>query len=339
MGSAIAEPLCRGRLRVQPEDFQVREQLGFAPGGGGEHLWLHLRKTGVNTMDLALALAKLARLPVRTVGYSGLKDRHAVTEQWFSLHLPGKADPDLSALPAGVELLETQRHSRKLNRGTHRSNAFRLVIRDLTGARDLLPAHLEKMRHDGVPNYFGEQRFGHADNNFHRGAAWLSGEGEAPRKSSLRGFWLSAVRSKLFNEVLAERQRLGLWNQLLAGDILQPENSRGLFREEDEPLAAQRLAAIDVHPTGPLPGAGGMAPSLACAELEQRVLAPYQLLIDGLAREGVEAARRATRLVVTDLDWQLDETSLTVSFSLPSGAFATTVLSTFLEWSEHVAGL
>src|SRR5690554_3957793 len=90
MNTAIAEPLCRGRLRVQPEDFQVREQLGFAPGGGGEHLWLHLRKTGVNTMDLALALAKLARLPVRTVGYSGLKDRHAVTEQWFSLHLPGK---------------------------------------------------------------------------------------------------------------------------------------------------------------------------------------------------------------------------------------------------------
>lgn len=339
MRAVLPHELLRGRLRVQPEDFQVREQLGFEPGGGGEHLWLQLRKTNINTTDLALALAKLARLPRRRVGYSGLKDRHAVTEQWFSLHLPGQADPDLSGLSAGAELLQKQRHSRKLNRGTHRSNTFRLVIRDLSGDLDSLPARLEQIRQDGVANYFGEQRFGHDDNNFRQGAAWLTGQGEAPRKPSLRGFWLSAVRSKLFNEVLAERQRLGLWNQLMPGDLLQPVSSRGLFREEDEPLAAQRLAAIEVHPTAPLPGAGGMPPSLACAELEQRVLAPHQALIEGLVREGVEAARRATRLMVTDLDWQLDGTVLTLSFSLPSGAFATTVLSTFLDWSEHVAGL
>ena len=332
----MTETRCQGLLRQAPEDFQVREQLGFEPGGGGEHLWLHLRKTGMNTMDLALTLAKLARLPVRSVGYSGLKDRHAVTEQWFSLHLPGKDDPDLGKLPAGVELLRAVRHSRKLNRGTHRSNAFTIVVRALSGAVDTLPEQLERIRRDGVPNYFGEQRFGHQDNNFRRAVAWLNGEGEGPRKSSLRGLWLSAVRSRLFNDVLAERERLGIWNQFLAGDLLQPEGSRGLFREEDEPLAAQRVSAGEVHPTAPLPGAGGMASSSACAELEQRVLAPHQTLIAALAREGVEAARRATRLPVADLSWQLDDERLTLSFSLPAGAFATTVLATFLDWNEHV---
>ncbi|MCC1495571.1 tRNA pseudouridine(13) synthase TruD [Alcanivorax sp. 1008] len=333
----MTEVCCQGILRQAPQDFQVREQLGFEPGGGGEHLWLHLRKTGVNTMDLALALAKLARLPVRSVGYSGLKDRHAVTEQWFSLHLPGKSDPDLTALPAGVELLQAVRHSRKLNRGTHRSNAFSIVVRELSGAVESLPEKLEQIRRDGVPNYFGEQRFGHQDNNFRRAAAWLNGEGEAPRKSSLRGLWLSVVRSKLFNEVLAERHRLGLWNQLVDGDLLQPEGSRGLFRAEDEPQAAQRIASGEVHPTAPLPGAGGMASSSACAELELRVLQPHQALIEALAKEGVEAARRSTRLPVTDLYWQLEGNALRLSFSLPAGAFATTVLANFLDWNEHVA--
>jgi tRNA pseudouridine13 synthase len=333
----MTEPCCRGLLRASPQDFQVREQLGFAPGGGGEHLWLHLRKTGWNTMDLTQALAKLAGLPLRAVGFSGLKDRHAVTEQWFSLHLPGKSDPDLSRLPEGVELLEAVRHHRKLNRGTHRSNAFRIVVRDLDGDLEALPGHFQRIVQRGVPNYFGEQRFGREDNNVRRGAAWLCGEGEAPRKPALRSLWLSAVRSRLFNEVLAERERRGVWDQLLDGDVLQPEGSRGLFHAADEPLAAARLAAGEVHPTAPLPGVGGMASSAACAALEHEVLAPQQALIDGLIREGVEAARRATRLPVTDFVWQRDGTTLTLLFSLPAGAFATTVLATFLDWNEHVA--
>jgi tRNA pseudouridine13 synthase len=333
----MTEPCCRGKLRVSPQDFQVRELLVFAPGGGGEHLWLHLRKTGWNTLDVAMVLAKLAGLPVRAVGYSGLKDRQAVTEQWFSLHLPGKVDPDLSRLPEGIELLEAVRHHRKLNRGTHRSNAFRIVVRDLAGDSEALADHFECIRRRGVPNYFGEQRFGRDDNNFRRAEQWLAGQGEAPRKPALRGLWLSAARSRLFNEVLAERERRGVWDQLLEGDVLQPEASRGLFLAADEPDAVSRIAAGEVHPTAPLPGAGGMASSAACAALEAEVLAPWQTLIDGLMREGVEAARRATRLPVSDFHWQRDGTSLTLSFSLPAGAFATTVLATFLDWNEHVA--
>jgi tRNA pseudouridine13 synthase len=240
-------------------------------------------------------------------------------------------------LPEGIECLQRVRHHRKLNRGTHRSNTFRLVVRELSGDLSGLSTRLEAIRDQGVPNYFGEQRFGREDSNFLRAAAWLQGQGDAPRKQALRGLWLSAARSKLFNEVLAERERLGVWNRLLPGDILQPEGRRGLFLAEDEPLAAQRIAAQEVHPTAPLPGVGGMASSLACAELEQRVLAPHAALIEGLERERIDAARRATRLLVSELEWQQQGSDLTLTFSLPAGAFATTVLATFLDWNDHVA--
>ena len=206
-------PVGQGLLRASPEDFQVREVMTVVPEGQGEHLWLHLRKRGLNTADLALALARLARLPLRAVGYSGLKDRVAVTDQWFSLHLPGKADPQLDDLPEGVTLLAAARHSRKLNRGTHRANRFELVIRDLEADPALLRQRLDAVAAQGVPNYLGEQRFGRHGDNFSRARDWLLGQGEAPRKPALRSLWLSAVRSELFNQVLAERVRQSCWNE------------------------------------------------------------------------------------------------------------------------------
>jgi tRNA pseudouridine13 synthase len=260
------------------------------------------------------------------VGYSGLKDRHAVAEQWFSIHLPGRPDPVLEPAPAGIRVLERVRHSRKLNRGTHGANHFRLVLSELRGDERQLRERLGRIRDDGVPNYFGPQRFGHGGGNWDRGRAWLAGAGEAPRKRHLRGLWLSAVRSRLFNEVLAERVRRECWNRPLAGDILQPQDSRGLFAETDEPRAAARMRAGEIHPTAPLPGVGGMASSRACRELEDAVLGPYSAEVAGLVREGTQASRRSTRLMVSDLEWQLSDDRLVLAFSLPAGAFATAVL-------------
>lgn len=327
-------PVGQGLLRASPEDFQVREVMTVVPEGQGEHLWLHLRKRGLNTADLALALARLARLPLRAVGYSGLKDRVAVTDQWFSLHLPGKPDPQLDDLPEGVTLLAAARHSRKLNRGTHRANRFELVIRDLEADPALLQQRLDAVAAQGVPNYFGEQRFGRHGDNFSRARDWLLGQGEVPRKPALRGLWLSAVRSELFNQVLAERVRQGCWNRLLAGDILQPEGRRGLFPADEDVEAEARVNAGEVHPTAPMPGAAGMASSGGCAALEDTVLAPHAALIDALAQHKVDGARRATRLPVQDFSWQLPEEAgpgiLRLGMTLPAGAFATTVLAELL---------
>jgi tRNA pseudouridine13 synthase len=324
-------PVARGVLRATPEDFRVIEELGFEPDGEGEHLWLLVRKREWNTTDLALALAKLSKLPLRAVGYSGLKDRIAVTDQWFSLHLPGKADPDLSALPDGVTLLRAVRHRRKLNRGTHRFNHFDLYLRDLAGDTAALRERLDAVAREGVPNYFGEQRFGRGGDNASRASAWLLGQGEAPRKPALKSLWLSAVRSELFNQVLARRVQEHCWQRALGGDLLQPDGSRGLFLADEDSAAAERVRRGEVHPTAPMPGAGGMASSGACAALEQAVLAPHAALIEALAAQGVEAARRATRLPVRDLAADIHADGLHLRMTLPAGSFATTVLAELID--------
>lgn len=344
----ITEPAYTARLRTVPEDFQVSEVLGFQPGGGGEHLWLRLRKRGWNTEDVAMTLARQVGLPRRAVSFSGLKDRHAVTEQWFSLHLPGRDDVRLAGLPQGLDVIEQLRHGRKLQRGTHKRNQFQLRLRALRRRddeaftqtdQDRLAQRLQQLREQGMANYFGEQRFGHGGNNWLRGSAWLRGEGAPPRKRALRSLWLSAVRSQLFNLVLAERQRLGVWNQLLPGDVLQPDGSGSLFHAAQADDAAARIAAGELHPTAPLPGVGGLAPQgLAvageCAALEQQLLAPHQPLLDALAGEQVAAQRRACRVLLKDLHWQWQSDDLLLDFSLPAGAFATSLLAHLVDWHD-----
>jgi len=333
---AHGAPLVEGWMRTEPEDFVVREQLSFVPGEGGEHLWLRIQKRLWNTMDVAQWLAKHAKLPLRAVGFSGLKDRRAVTEQWFSLHLPGKADPDFSQLPEGLVVLEQVRHGRKLNRGTHIANEFVLRLRQLTGELEAVPERLAAIASQGVPNYFGEQRFGRGGQNFPRAQAWLLGEGEAPRKVATRSLWLSAVRSELFNQVLAARVQDGSWNQLITGDVLQPEGSRGLFLSTDDERSAERLHNKEVNLTGPLVGTGGLEPVAASAEFEAQILAPHQPLIQALCELKMEAQRRSLRLLVSRLEWQLEDDLLTIVMQLPKGAFATTVLAELGNWQTAI---
>ncbi|GAA5128096.1 tRNA pseudouridine(13) synthase TruD [Alloalcanivorax gelatiniphagus] len=326
--AAHGGPAGTALLRVEAADFRVDEIMTVVPDGEGEHLWVEIEKTNWNTEDVALWLAKQAGVHRLAVGYGGLKDRRAVTRQWFSLHLPGKPDPEFEAAE-GLVIHRALRHRRKLNRGTHRGNAFQLRLRQVEADRERLESILLAVAGQGVPNYFGEQRFGRDGANWTRGRAWLLG-GEAPRKRTLRNFWLSAVRSGLFNAVLAERVREGVWDRLLDGDLLRPDGSRGLFSADDDANAAARVAAGEVHPTAPLPGRAGMASSAACERLEQRVLGPHGPLIAALGELGLEAERRATRLPVTGLEWHWAGDTLELALSLPTGAFATSVLAELL---------
>lgn len=319
-----------GIIKAVPEDFRVFEELDFVPDAGGEHLWLEIEKRNWNTEDVAVWLAKAAGIHRLAVGYSGLKDKQAVTRQWFSLWLPGKPTPVFD-WPAGLALRTASRHSRKLNRGTHRYNRFALTVSALQADAGLLAERLAQITDRGVPNYVGVQRMGRGGSNVDNARAWLRGEGEAPRKRTLRSLWLSALRSHLFNQVLAERVRLGVWDELLAGDILQPAGSRGLFRASDEPQAPTRLAAFEIHPTAPMPGLDVMPTEGAAAELENRLLAPFTAEIEGLQREGLETVRRATRLLASQLEWQLHGQALHLAFRLPAGAFATTLLNELIE--------
>ena len=324
---AHGEPLGRGRLRAQPADFQVEEQLGFAPDDEGDHLLLWVRKIDANTEWTARRLASLAGVPVSTVGYAGLKDRHAVTTQWFSVPRPRGDLPDWSALTAdGIEVLEVHPHRRKLRRGALTGNRFRIQVREVDLSPADLAARLESIRARGVPKSFGAQRFGHADGNLVRAQALFAGTaGRVPRHQ--RGLWLSAARSQIFNELLAERVRRDDWDRPQPGDCLQLDGCQSHFSvEQIDDALRERGARLDLHPSGPLWGAGTPLTRGAIRALEEAVAARFPGWPEGLAAFGLEQERRALRLPVRDLTAQTSDDGLELRFELPAGAYATVVL-------------
>jgi tRNA pseudouridine13 synthase len=325
---AFGGPPARGTIRVTPEDFVVEEITGITPTGAGEHAWLWIRKRNANTQWVAQRLAALAGVRAVAVGYAGLKDRRALTSQAFTVHLPGRPDPDWSAVDGPeIEVLEATRHQRKLQRGALRGNRFRLRVHDLAGDPAALARRLAVIGERGVPSYFGPQRFGHGGANLAAADALLRGADVADRFQ--RGMAISAARAFLFNAVLAARVAARTWDAALPDDLVQLDGRHAAFRvEPDDEAVAERARALAVHPTGPLPGRPGRAlvPGPQVQALEQAALASHRDWVEGLARLGVEAERRALRLPVRDLHWALDGDTLELAFELPAGGFATTVL-------------
>jgi tRNA pseudouridine13 synthase len=318
--------LAAGRLRVRPEDFLVSEELGFEPTGEGAHRLLKVRKRGANTAWVAGLLARELGVRSADIGYAGLKDRHAETEQWFSV--PAGAARSLSRpalADAGVTVLEDHGHDRKLRPGAHRANRFRLVLREVAGDRDEISACLTRIAAAGVPNLFGPQRFGRGGRNLDLAQA-LAGGGRLRRHE--RGFALSAARSVIFNELLARRVADGTWQRLLPGDRAGLAGSRSHFQvEAPDSALEQRLADHDIHPTGPLWGSGAPPTGGAVRALEEAVAATRPELRDLLGRSGMKQERRPLRLSVEALEWEWSDAALVLSFRLVAGGFATAVIA------------
>lgn len=312
-------------LKWVPEDFCVEECLELTPQGSGEHLWLWVQKRDRNTADVAREVARAAGVAPRAVSWSGLKDRRALTRQWLSVHLPRREDA-CGWRGEGWEVLSASRHGRKLRVGTHRENAFALRLRTVRGDREALAARLEVLAQRGVPNYFGEQRFGRDAGNIDAARAWL--QAGRPRLGRQRqSLYLSALRALLFNRVLAERVRSQTWCTLLPGDVLMLDGSRSVFAADTDATLPQRLERGDVHVTGPLCGRpAGLLPEAQARRLEECVLASEAELTEGLAAAGVDAARRSLRLLPRDLRAHWQGTDLMLEFRLSAGCFATTVV-------------
>ncbi len=318
-------PSLHGVMRAQPEDFFVDEVLGFEPAGSGEHCFVHIEKTGANTDWVAKQLARFAGVSPMAVGLSGMKDRHAVTRQWLSVHLPGKANPDWSTLDVeGVKVLDVRRHDRKLKRGAHRSNRFRIRLSGINGDRDTAQMRIDAIATQGVPNYFGEQRFGRGGNNVDLARALFSGR-RMPRDQ--KNFALSAARSHLFNRILAARVADGSWNQPRDGDVFMLAGTHSVFGPElIDDAVRERITRLDIHPTGALWGKGDLRSNGGVAELESLIALAETDLADGLVRNGLDQQRRSLRLLADDLVATWDDDSLTLDFSLESGAFATVII-------------
>ncbi len=402
---AFGAPLGAGRLRVEPEDFVVDEDLGFAPSGAGAHVLLRVRKRGANTEWVARQIARHGGCRPGDVGFAGLKDRHAVTTQWFSVPSPRGAAyvGDTIALLTGAkgegyEVLEAHAHARKLPRGALAGNRFAIRIRELApltadaaaadeaaadeaaaaaaaaanaaaaatdcagedevartsatnradagiyadtaaakARRDVaartavsdadIAARVAAIARDGLPNFFGPQRFGREGANLRKISRDLSAV--HPRE---RTYVLSAARSLVFNAVLAERVKEGSWCRLEAGDVANLDGKGSVFPVEalDDALST-RIAALDVHPTGPMWGKGDLLSQGRVRDLEQRIAAEFPEACELVIAAGMSQERRALRLAVRELSWERQGADIVVRFWLTKGSFATTVLRELFE--------
>ncbi len=329
---AHGSPSARGRLRATPEDFQVTEVLGFPIDGSGGHWLLTVEKRETNSGWVAAQLARTAGVSTRDVGFSGHKDRHAVTVQAYSVPVTAALTLDdwRAHEHPGYRVIAVDRHSRKLRPGSHRANRFLLRIRDVEGDRTAIGSCLDAIARDGVPNYFGPQRFGRQGGNLLRVKEWAVG-GPAPRDRALRGFLLSAARSHVFNLALAARVQHGSWNQLLPGESVLLDGRRSFFHAaEIDSVLEERCRVMDVHPSGPLAGRGTAPATAQAAEVEQAAIAAESHLAEWLATQGLDHERRSLRLPVREFSWSFDANDLLLDFLLPKGTFATAVLHELL---------
>lgn len=359
-------PILAAKFKTTAQDFIVEELLEIEFGGTGEHLWLQIQKENMNTAFVAQMLADWAQIPLKDVGYSGIKDRKAQTMQWFSLRLPKKEMPSLpftdflqnQNLNDGekVTILTQQWHLKKLNRGTHQQNRFTIVLREVNldgkdnnpTAKDEVLNQLNAIAKSGVPNYFGAQRFGIEGNNIANAlqlfAKPLSQSKTSNKKSGKKrrppsptqSLTISAARSAIFNQILAARVLENSWNQGKTGEIFNLAGSGSIFISDDiDEEIQERLACHDIHPTGALWGTPSAKTSAAIADFETAIIQKDALLSQlaaGLERFEVKSQRRALRLSIDsfDADW-LDDKTITLSFSLPKGSFATSVLASLVQ--------
>lgn len=325
----------QAEFKQTPKDFQVIEQLDVADDGEGEHQWLWVRKEGANTNFCAEKIARFAGVSPKNVSYSGLKDRQAVTWQWFSVQLPGQETLNWEELnDSEMSVERVIRRTKKLKTGFHSGNRFVIRLTNVS-SRNALEQLWEGVCEQGVVNYFGEQRFGRGGDNVAQAERWLMADRPARITRSKRSLYLSALRSYLFNEIVAERIRQFGIDGTLAGDCVMLEGSKSVFTVEqwDDELT-QRLLNNNIYLTAPL--AGSTNKPLVKGEAEEfelSLLQPYESWLQAFKKLRVEAARRALLLRVENpgISWQDDEAEL--RFTLPSGAYATTVLNEIVDLS------
>lgn len=311
----------KGVLKTTPEDFLVVEQASHDEHAAAEgpHLYLYIEKRGLTSSELVRMVADANGLPRSSIGYAGMKDKFAVTRQWLSV--PLEEAPSEVTVPEEVRELARLRATKKLRRGWHEGNDFELVLREIGGAaannpptataiRSALTQRLTQIRDQGVPNYFGPQRFGY--DNVPTAIAWLPRR-RKERNAFKRGLYLSVLRSFLFNEVLSAR--------IADGSFAQGSFAQGSFAQHDDPLQNAEPA------TGPLWGRGRLQASAADVEFETAVLADYADICGELEYAGLKQERRALHLQPRDLRWEWqDDATLKLCFGLSGGCYATSLL-------------
>lgn len=325
---AYSEPDITASYKIKPEDFQVREILNFEPDGEGDHLFLLVEKKGLTTQDVQKRLMQYFKLPDKDVSFSGMKDKQALTQQWFSIKHENKELIDAKDLNSeDLNILRALKNKRKLRRGSHRSNQFVIRLRDLSQQPEALIEKLQLLSLDGVPNYFGQQRFGRSGDNVDKARQYFNGSIKSKDRYQ-RSIYISAARAHLFNLVLSRRVETKTWNAYTSGDVMSLDSSVASFKPENwDQTLEERLDKKDIHPSGPMWGSGELRTQDLTAALELEVVSAEKDLKLGLEKIGLEQERRALRSMPSKLSYKFeDETTMVLEFSLSKGAYATSFL-------------
>ncbi|KTC88526.1 tRNA pseudouridine(13) synthase TruD [Legionella cincinnatiensis] len=319
-------PKSRAVFKNTPEDFQVNEFFDSPFTGQGEHILLKIEKRGLTTEEVVKSLAKLLHKPIKSIGYAGLKDRQALTTQWLSIHAPGEIIPEIEHYAAsGWRVLECTRHHKKLRPGFLTGNQFVICLREVSHL-EALQQRIAQIKEFGVPNYFGEQRFGREAGNLSKAEEMLV-HGRKVKDRFLKGIYSSAARSWLYNLILSQRVIENCWNTPLPGDVIQLSGSNSIFviDEVSEELL-QRIRDKDISPASPLPGISKQKARDKALELINKIYTNWQSWLNGLVLLGLEEAWRANILHVEQLKCIIQNNLVELSFVLPAGSYATAVL-------------
>ncbi len=331
------EAACRGRIKQIPQDFKVDELLRFALLGTGEHLFLQVQKCGLTTMQMIERIAAQLGVSTRQIGYSGLKDKQAVTRQWVSVQLPGCRETPSIESDDSFQILQIGWHDRKLRIGSHAGNRFEVVVRDFEGDFHSLQQVCERIRQSGFANYFGQQRFGKSGDNVSQALRILSNRHKCKRLSrQKKGLYLSALRSELFNRILSMRLERSIWQAPLEGDLFMLDGSQSIFSEGISETLLKRYQSMDIHSAISLAGSGESRLQGAAQALEEEILSAEESIVQTLLQQKVKRANRASRARAHHLEISLDTQArqLHLSVELDKGVYLTSLLSHFVEFSS-----
>lgn len=333
-------PAISAAWKQTPDDFLVDEIPAYAPSGNGDHTWLHVEKRDLTTAEAAKRLARALDVDPREVGWAGMKDRVAVTTQWLSFPKVAVEKAESVELE-GIRVRQVSKHANKLRNGHLHGNRFALVLRNVANEQhEAVRGVVAALTERGLPNYYGDQRFGTDGDNAERALSWILGKTRPPRAPFECKLLVSALQSELFNTVLAERIAGGLLSDAVDGDLLRKEDTGGLFTTEDLDDAKARVRSWAVSPTGPMFGASMRWPERESKARELAVLERRGLSVEGLSvfKRWGEGTRRPLRIRLADVAVEdVDSTSLLLKFTLPAGSYASIVVREITKTASETA--
>lgn len=324
-----------GQIKVEPDDFVVEEIPAYEPSGEGQFLYLWVEKRNTSADYLLRQISKRLDLPQNEIGMAGRKDRHAVTRQMISV--PEHVEAKLEMLDDDeIRVLNVHRHSNKLKTGHLQGNRFDILIRQVESA-DSLAAIVTRLSEMGVPNYYGQQRFGHDFETGRIGLGMLQGKSLAElapqdkkkwKHPNQRRFVLSAGQSVLFNLYLGQRLQENLSHKVLSGDVMGKWPRGGIFVAEDIDTEQSRFDARETVMMGPIYGRKTFAAKDHAAEREQAILEQVEVASGVFQQYGklMMGTRRHNLIYLEDFSAEQEPEGVRCRFTLPAGSYATVVL-------------